>query len=166
MPKVKESNEEISIIEKMPNGLRIFLSIGGLIPIILAPYELLIRPGWNGLSLYLIFPIFISLGAILVGCLIIATGLFGLNQTLIFAAKSRTIYYSYDSTLIPLRLKSYKFSDIDKILINPHDWSDGPSTYSLQLIFINGQKIETGNFKTKNEAGLLLNKVAILVGKK
>lgn len=163
MPKVQETDGQIAFIEKVPNGARIFLVIVGLFPIFLAPYELLIRPKWNGFSLYLIIPILISVGAILVGVLFVAAGLFGLNQTFIFMAKSKTIHHSYESALVPLRRKTYKFSDIAKSSINAHDWTDGPSTYSLQFIFKDGQKIETSSFKTRNEAEQSLNKVENLI---
>jgi hypothetical protein len=163
MPKVQETNDEIIFTENMSNGIRIFLTIVGLIPMFLAPYELLIRPSWNGFNLYLILPILISVGAIFVGGLFVAAGILGLNQTIIFLAKSKTIYYSYESALIHLRRKTYKFSDIAKSSINTHDWTDGPSTYSLQFIFKDGKKIETSSFKTKNEAEQSLNKVENLI---
>ena len=163
MPKVQESIDEIAFIEKVPNGVRIFLAIVGLIPMFLAPYELFIRSGWNGFSIYLIISILISIGAFLVGGLFVAAGLFGLNQTFIFSAKSKTIHYSYESALMPLRKKTYKFSDIAKISINTHNWTDGPSTYSLQFIFKDGQKIETGSFEKRNEAEQSLNKVENLI---
>ncbi len=152
MPKVQETDGQIAFIEKVPNGVRIFLTIVGLFPMFLAPYEFLIRPRWNGFSLYLIIPILISIGAILLGGLFVAGGLFGLNQTIVIVKKSRTINYSYESALMPLRKKTYQFSDITKVSINTHDWTDGPSTYSLQFIFQDGQKITTGSFEKKAEA--------------
>jgi hypothetical protein len=103
MPKVQETDDQITFIEKVPNGARIFLTIIGLFPIFLAPYELLIRPKWNGFSLYLIIPILISIGAIVLGGLFVAAGLFGLNQTFVLVKKSKNIHYSYESAFMPLR---------------------------------------------------------------
>ncbi len=163
MPKVQEMEGQITFIEKIPIGVRVFLILVGLIPIFLAPYELLIRPGWHGLSIFLIVSILISIGAILVGGLFVAAGLLGLNQTLRFEANSESIHYSYESTLVPLRRKTYKFSDIAKTSINVHDWSEGPSTYSLQIFFTNGQKIETGSFEKRNEAEQALAKIETLI---
>ena len=163
MPKVRETEDQITFIEKIPNGIRVFLILVGLIPMYLAPYELLIRPGWHGLSLFLIFSTLISIGAILVGGLFVAVGLLGLNQTLTFEGNSGTIHYSYESALVPLRRKTYKFRDIANASIHVHDWSDGPSTYSLQILLTNAQKIETGSFEKRNEAEQALTKIEKLI---
>lgn len=152
MTKVQENKSELAFTEKMPNGLRIFLSILGLTAIIFAPYSFLVRPQWNGVGLFLVFPILFSVGAILLGGFFLAAGLFGLNQVLLVSGGSRAIHYSYESTLIPLRKKIFRFSDLISLEVNTHDWTDGPSTYSLQFFFANGQKIEIGSFTTKEEA--------------
>jgi hypothetical protein len=162
-PKVQETAGRITFFEKVPNGARIFITLVGLIPIFLAPYELLIRPRWNGFGIVLAFSILISIGAILIGGLFVAIGLLGLNQTLAFDSASRSIYYSYESALIPLRRKTYKFSDITKISVSVHDWSDSPTTYSLQVLLTNGQKIGIGNFENRNEAEQSLAKVESLI---
>lgn len=163
MSKIQETNTEIVITEKMPNGVRVFLFIIGLIPTFLAPYEMLIQPRWPGFSLYLIIPILISIGAVLAGGLFITAGLFGLDSTFQFSIESRSIQYSYKSALIPLRKRTYKFSDIVSIEIKTHNWSDGPSTYGLQFTFRDGQKIETGSFEKKDIAEQYLGKIKTLI---
>ena len=163
MPDVYETDGEITFVEKVPLGLRIFLTIVGLFPIFLAPYELLIRPQWNGFSMYLIIPILVSIGGILLGGLFLAAGLFGLNQTLVFVKETRLIHYSYESAIVPLRRKTYPFRDIAKILVNTHDWTDSPSTYSLQFIFRDERKIETGSFEKRIDAEVYMNKVENLL---
>ena len=155
MPKVQEKDGEIIFLEKVPNGLRVFLSIIGLLPMFLVPYELLIRPHWNGFSLYLIILIIVSIGAFLLGSLFIVAGLFGLNQTLIFSAKSKSIIYSYESALMPFRRKTYNFRDIVKVEVKTHDWTDSPSTYGLQFIFTNGQNIEIGSFEKETKPSII-----------
>lgn len=163
MPKVQEKDSEIIFLEKVPNGLRVFLSIIGLFAMIFAPYELLVRPNWSGFSLYLIIPIIVSVGAFLLGSLFIVAGLFGLNQTLRISAKSESIIYSYDSALMPFRRKTYNFKDVTNIEVKIHDWTDGPSTYGLKFLFANGQKIEIGSFERRNEAEQYLSKVENLI---
>lgn len=163
MSKVQENYGEIIFLGKVPNGLRVFLSIIGLFPMIFAPYELLIRPNWEGFSIYLIIPIVVSIGTFLLGGLFLAAGLFGLNQTLIFSAKTRLVTYSYDSALLPIRRKTYKFSDVAKFEIKTHDWTDGPSTYALQFFFTKGHKIEMGSFEKRNDAEQYLGKVEKLL---
>jgi hypothetical protein len=111
----------------------------------------------------MVIPVIISIGAIAVGGLSIMSGLLGLNQTLQFHIKSKTINYSYESAITHLRKKTFKFGDIVKSEINEHDWSDGPSTYGLHFLFCDGQKIEMGSFEKKTEAEQYLNKIEKLI---
>jgi hypothetical protein len=150
---IQKNDSELIITEKVPAGLRIFLSILGLIAMTVAPYKLLIQPDWEGFSLYLVIPLIISFGAILIGGIFIIAGIFGLNQTLIVSAKMKSIQYSYESVLLPLRKKTYKFTEITSLEIITHDWTDGPSTYGIQVNLSGGEKISTGSFKNENEAG-------------
>jgi hypothetical protein len=159
MPDVQDRDGELVFFESVPNGARIILSVIGLIPVILVPYELLIRPNWNGLSLFIIPPIVISIGAILVGGLFVAAGLLGLDQTLAIVERTGTIHYSYRSALVALRRKTYRFSDVARAGIKVHDWSDGPSTYGLEFAFLDGQKIEIARFENRPEAERYLRKV-------
>ncbi len=163
MPKVKEWEGGIAFIDEIPNGVRVFVSIIGLIPMILVPYELLLRPGWEGFSLFMIMPIVISIGGILVGSFFVAAGLFGLNQTLVFRKKDRSIVYSHESALVPLSRRKYKFSDVASAEIIPRDGSDGPTTYGLQFIFNNGRKVETGSFEDGKKAEHYLSLIKRLI---
>jgi len=135
-----------------------FIFLLGLLPW-LAPYELLIKPGWTGFSLYLLFLFIISLGAIALGLFFFAAALFGLNQTLIFDRKSRSITHAYEATLIPLRVKKYSFNQLTSIESVRHDWSDSPTTYGLKFTFADGHSAEPLSFNTKKEADDLMEKI-------
>jgi len=163
MPTFLAENDQIVFLERMPGGLRIFLTVFGFVPF-LAPYDLLIRPDWTGLSLLLIFAIVISLGAIAVGLLLIFSGLFGLNQVLHFDGCNRTIDYAYETPLIPIRRFRYQFEDVMDMTVNAHDWSEGPSTYGVQVVLSDGRKTEVGSFAKEIEADEALEKVRQLIG--
>jgi hypothetical protein len=163
MPSFLAENDQIVFSERMPVGLRILLVVFGFVPF-LAPYDLLFRPGWTGFSLPLVFAIVISLGAVAVGLLFIFSGLFGLNQMLHFNGSTRTIYYAYETPLIPIRRFRYHFGDVTEMKVNAHDWSDGPTTYGVQVILNDGRKTEVGSFAKEIEADEALDKVRQLVG--
>jgi uncharacterized protein YjeT (DUF2065 family) len=152
MPSFLAENDQIVFSERMPVGLRILLVVFGFVPF-LAPYDLLFRPGWTG-----------SLGAVAVGLLFIFSGLFGLNQMLHFNGSTRTIYYAYETPLIPIRRFRYHFGDVTEMKVNAHDWSDGPTTYGVQVILNDGRKTEVGSFAKEIEADEALDKVRQLVG--
>ncbi len=163
MTDIHDNEGELIFSEKVPAGLRIFLSILGLIASTLAPYELLIRPKWSEFTPFLIIPVVISIGAIIVGGSFVAAGLFGLNQTLIISAKTRSIQYYYESVFLPLRRKTNRFTEISRLEITTFDWTDGPTTYGFCVIFSGGQKISMGNFKTRDEAALYVTKIEQLM---
>gem|GEM_PF-2061881 len=133
-----------------------------MIPAVLAPYEFL-RPNWGEFSLYFVFLVIISIGAIVLGGMFMLAGLLGLNQTLRFTVSSKTVHYSYESTLAPLRRKTYKFSDIVKVEVTTHDWTEGPTTYGLKFTFKDGQRTEPCSFGKKDEAEQFLAKVENLI---
>ncbi len=88
MPTVTQTENKIVITETMSTGIRVFLFIMGLLPW-MAPYELLIKPGWTGLSLMTLVFVGISLGAIAVSFGFIGAAIFGMNQTATFDLNTR-----------------------------------------------------------------------------
>ena len=165
MPKVQEKDGEITFVEKIPNGLRIFLVIAGLFIMFFVSYEMLIRPNWDGFSIFLMISICMSVGAVLLGGLLITAGLSSLSKTLGFTKESETIHSSYESSLMSFRKKTYKFSDVANISMNT-DWSELPPSYSLKLIFKDGQEVEIGFFDKRDEAEQSLSRIEEIIGLK
>ncbi len=91
-----QKDGQIQFTEQMSTGLRIFLFLVGLFPW-MAPYELLIKPGWTGFHVTTLFFVIISLGAIAVSLAFIGGAIFGLNQMLTIDPASRTITHAYES---------------------------------------------------------------------
>ncbi|MBI5840342.1 MAG: hypothetical protein HZB19_09590 [Chloroflexi bacterium] len=135
MKETVETNDRIEFKERTSTGLRVFLFVVGLLPWF-APYELLIKPGWNGFHWLTIFFVVISLGAIVVSFGFIGGAIFGMNQTLTFNSQTRTITHAYETAVTSLREKRYAFRDVNKIEISTHDWDTGPSTYGLKITWV------------------------------
>jgi hypothetical protein len=162
-PSYFAENDQITFSERMPTGVRILLIVFGFVPF-LAPYDLLVRPGWGGFSIFLVVAVIISLGAVVVGFILIFSGLFGLNQELHFDGSTRTIYYAYKTPLIPIRRFRYQFDDVSDMKVITHDWSEAPSTYGVQVIFRDNRKTEVGSFAKEIEAAEALESVRQLIG--
>ncbi len=152
------TEDRIEIKEKIPAGLRVFIFLLGLLPW-LAPYELLIKPGWTGFDLYFLFLLIISLGAVALGLFFFVAALLGLNQTLTFDRKNRSITHAYEATLLRLKVKKYSFNQLTGIERVKHNWSDSPTTYGLKFTFTDGHSTEPVSFKTKQEANDLQEKI-------
>jgi hypothetical protein len=97
---------QIQFTEQMSTSLRIFLCLVGLLPW-MAPYELLIKPGWTGFHVMTILFIIISLGAIAISLAFIGGAIFGLDQTLTIDPARYIITHAYESAVIPLRVRKY-----------------------------------------------------------
>ncbi|MDD2921867.1 MAG: hypothetical protein PHQ36_06225 [Anaerolineales bacterium] len=158
MAGIIESNGQIQIKERVPAGMRVFLSIVSLLPW-LAPYELLIKPRWTGFGVPVIFFSLISLGAISVSLSILASAIFGLNQTLTVDPVTRTIRHAYENVIMPLRERKYSFIQLTSIEIMTHDWSDGPSTYGLKFTFGDEHKANLGSFASLDDASAAKEKI-------
>ena len=158
MPTVTQTNDKIEITETMSTGIRIFLFIMGLLPW-MAPYELLIKPGWTGFSLMTLVFVGISLGAIAVSFGFIGAAIFGMNQTTTFDLNARTITHRYETIVNALRTKRYSFNDMTKSEVREHNWDSGPNTYSLEIYFKDKHKILCGNFSSRAEAESVLHQI-------
>lgn len=159
MSKITQTDRKIVFTEQLSAAIRIFLALIGLAALLLAPYELLIRPQWHGFSPLFAFVLLISIGAILIGGLFIAAGLLGLNQIMTVDYTHQTLAHVYQSALTPLRRKVYRFDQVTSVELAVHDWSDGPATYGIKFKLRDGQKIEIGSLTTKEDAAQVLSKL-------
>lgn len=158
MSKITQINSKIEITETMSTGIRVFLFLLGLLPW-LAPYELLIKPGWTGFHISTLVFLIISLGAVAISLGFIGAAVFGMNQIVTFDLAAHTITHRYATAVNPWRTKRYSFYDIAKNEIREHDWDTGPRTYSLEIYFKDKHKILMGNFTSRKEAESVLEQI-------
>jgi hypothetical protein len=90
---------------------------------------MLIRPNWDGFSIFLVISICMSVGAVLVGGLLMAAGLSSLSKKLVFTKKSETIHYSYESALMSFRKKL-----ISSAMWPTFQWTQTGLTYSHLIV--------------------------------
>jgi hypothetical protein len=159
---LSDADGQLTFTEPMPWGLRVVIILLGFLPF-LAPYELLIRPRWQGVSVWLILPAIISLGATIVGVMFILAGVLGLNQTLRFDELSKSVLYTYETAITPVRQKRYAFCDIVQIEIKTTDWDSKPPTCGLRVTFADGRKVEVSDFASQDEAQDYLNRIRNLL---
>lgn len=155
MSKITQTNSKIEITETMSTGIRVFLFLLGLLPW-LAPYELLVKPGWTGFHISTLVFLIISLGAIGISLGFIGAAIFGMNQTVTFDLAAHTITHRYATAVNPWRTKRYSFNNITKSEVREHNWDSGPNTYSLEIYFNDKHKILCGNFSSRKEAEEIL----------
>jgi hypothetical protein len=147
MWRVEESDNHIEFDNSMTAGARIIIFFFGLFPL-LAPYELLIKPRWTGLTIFALLPGIISLGAIVVSIFFFAAALIGLDEMVRFDRKKRIVTYGRRALCVRYREFLYRMSDIRGFRTEEREWTDGPKYYILSIILRGGQKISFGEFST------------------
>jgi hypothetical protein len=162
MSTVHENNMQIGFTERISPGTRAALFVLGLLPW-LAPYELLFKPRWEGVGTAMLFAVIISLGAIAISLAFIGCAIFGLDQTLIFDLKTKTVLHRYQNTVTSLRTKRYTFREIRQIETYIHEWESRPNTYSLRILFSDGRKTNVGGFSEQAEADQMRERLHNLI---
>ncbi|MDK9696928.1 MAG: hypothetical protein OEL76_11095 [Siculibacillus sp.] len=111
---------------------RVILAVAGCFTL-LAPWELLIRPGVNPFQWGMAPFWAISFGALSVGVPCFLGAVFGPSRTLHFDAGRRELI---DRGAISTGLawaRTHAFADLGPIVVAENDWSDGPSTWVVEL---------------------------------
>lgn len=132
---------------------------------LLAPYELMVRPDWSdahgvawGIALL------VSLGAMGVSAFLLLVAVMGLNRRVVFDPAVRKVAATESHLLQLPRTRVMSFADLSGVAVICHDWSDGPSTYELELRPRNGAVVRFGEFSTRAEAEAVRDELAAMCG--
>jgi hypothetical protein len=142
MLRVVERGDELNITSPMTPGLRAFYLLIGLVPLA-APYELLIKPGWQT-----IFHPFFALAAIISGGAVALSALFvwiavaGIESSARFDRRRRTLTTVERAPIMPTRTRTRPLDELRAIEVEKTEWSDSGPTYSLRLECADGQKLK------------------------
>lgn len=120
---------------------------------LIAPYELLIRPGVPVFSVGMIPFWFILLGALSIGATLFGAALFGISRTVRFDPPRRAMDVHGEGSIGMRVRRSHASADLGAMSIDePYD-SDGPTGYRLS-IFVAGRKrpLEITVFPSRPEA--------------
>ncbi len=146
-----EGDGSVELRERMLPGKRVLFILLALFPL-LAPYELLIRPGWTSyLNFIFILSLVISLGALFLSGFLIFAAVAGLSTQLRFSASERTLTYLREAPIVPLRRELIAFDSISRVEVEKHDWSDGDPTYSLRVTLEDGRTFKSGSVWNQTE---------------
>ena len=152
MPTVTQLENSLEIREDMTLGRRGFFLLLALFPL-LAPYELLLRPGWRSIFHPVFFlSLLISIGAVFLSGFLAFAAFAGLSTLLRFEQTSRIFTYMHQAPIVALRRERIAFDAIDFVEIEKYDWSDGEPTYSLRVLLKDGRSYKSASFETLEQA--------------
>jgi hypothetical protein len=149
---VEEADGRLEFRRHLSSAARALILMAGLLPW-LAPYELLVEPGWRGeiTAAWLPF-LLLSAGAVAVSGLFACAALLGLSQSIGFDARSQLITHAYQAALLGHRVKRFPFSALEGLGVKTHRWTDGPDTHNLVAMLRGNREIEFGSFVERAEA--------------
>jgi hypothetical protein len=159
MPTLLEAPDRIEVRSPMRAGTRIVLALLGLFPL-LAPYELLIRVGWQEfLNPFFLLAALISAGAVAISLFLFYAAVAGLNSRMVFDGRLRTFTYSEEAPLVRRRTAQLPLSSLERIEVGRREWSDGSPTFHLRVVGTGGQAFESGPSWTRQEIERLADRV-------
>jgi len=139
MLRVIESGDQLEINSPMPVGRRLLFAVLALVPL-LAPYQLLIAPGWESiLNPFFGFAALISLGALAVSGFLVWAAIAGIESTARFDRQRRTLTTVARAPVMPLQSRTYSLDDLRAIEVETTEWSDGGPSYSLKIDTADGR---------------------------
>jgi hypothetical protein len=151
MPELTESEGRLEIASPMRAGMRVFLTLVGLVPL-LAPYQMLVQVEWRSYAnVPFAFALLVSLGATAVSFLFLAAALAGVSSRLVLDRARAEIVHTAWAPLVKKRVSVHAFSDVTAVRIETHEWSDGPPSYTLKIDTADGKPIETGSTESRSE---------------
>lgn len=163
MDSTTESGKLIEFSDHMSPFVRVLIFVFGLLPLY-APYDLLLPLSkWNGLSVFLVWAAVISLGATIVSFLFMAVAFLGISSTVRFDGASRIVTYSWETGVTGLRVSQHLFEEIERLGIETHEWTDGPSTHSIVAKLKAGRGFEFGKFDARADAERYLEKLQTMI---
>lgn len=137
--RVVETLDRLEIASPMPRLKRFIFLLLALVPL-LAPYELLMAPGWeNILNPYFGFAALISLGALAVSAFLVWAAIAGIESTARFDRRRGAFTTVARAPVMPLRAQAYSFDDLRAVEIEATEWSDGSPSYSLRIDTADGR---------------------------
>jgi hypothetical protein len=164
MLEIVARNGLLEIHDRMSPGIRGLYVAIGLIPL-LAPYQLLIQPHWQGfLNLPFLFAAIISAGALAVSSLFFWAAIAGLDRRASFDGVARCLTYSAGAPAVRLRQEVVPFDRIRGVEIVTHDWSEGSPSYSLRVEIDGGGEYDLGSSWSRAEVEKAGRRIAGLVG--
>lgn len=152
MDTIEQTADTLEFRGSLSPIVRGLLLLFGFIPL-LAPYELLIKPDWDGsLGIVTLFVLVISLGAISVSIFFFNAAIFGRSQHFRFDASDRVLSYRFKTAVNPFREERYDFSQIEALEIKANEWESRPDTYDIHLAIRDKREMAFGDFSSRPEA--------------
>ena len=166
MNTIKQTPQTLEFISALSPVTRVFFALFAFVPL-LAPYELLIKPSWQGqVSFVLIFFLVISIGAVVVSLSLFAAALFGRSRRFLFDASKRQLTYQFKTAFNPVGQEIYSFDQIKSLEIKVNEWESRLDTYDIAVKIAGKPEMKFGDFSSRSDAERYLTALQNLLARR
>lgn len=152
MDVITRTGDTLTFDQRTPPAVRVIIFLSGLFPL-LAPYELLSKPRWQGYSnLPFLISLIFSLVALGFSLFIIFIAVFALNQRVLVDTTRRVLILHQSHLFHTFPERRYSLAALPNPSVDESVWSEGPNSYNLVIQPLGDKKITFGSFATRAEA--------------
>lgn len=160
MLNVIETGDTLEVTSPMPVGRRVLFGLLAIFPL-LAPYELLLKPGWESiLNPFFGFAALISLGALCLSAFLVWAAIAGLESRARFDLPHRTLTTAYWAPVVPLTMRPYSLNDLRAVRLETIEWSEGSPSYSLRIETTDGRSLRLMGEYDRPEVEAIQSRIA------
>ena len=164
MPDVIEGDQILEIRSTLRAGQRVLYALFSLVPL-LAPYELLIRPGWSGYgNPFFLFAAAISVGAVTVSLFLLWAAVAGLDTRLRLDGRRSSFTYVSRAPILRMPTVRGRLADIAELRLEQHDWSDGEPSWTVVAVTRDGRKLHAGSSFDRENVEEIARRVSAMLG--
>jgi hypothetical protein len=161
---IRQTDDRLLLESPMPIGRRVLFLLLALFPLI-APYELILRPCWQGyLNFFFLLSSAVSIGALALSAFLVWAGIAGLGTRMRFDRSRRTFSFEQEAPERKRRTEEFLLDSIADLKLETHDGSDGAPSYSLELVLRDGRILPLGSSRSKTEVAALRDRTAAFLG--
>jgi len=160
MLNVIETQDTLEVTSPMPIGRRVFFGLIAIFPL-LAPYELLLKPGWeNILNPFFGLAALISLGALLLSAFLVWAAMAGLESRVRFDLSRRTLTTAFWAPVVPLTMHTFSLNHLRSVRLETTEWSEGSPSYSLLIETTDGRALRLMGEYDRQEVEAVQSRIA------
>lgn len=131
----------------------------------LAPYELIVKPDWQGYwNVPCLLAAIVSVGALAVSFLLVWAAVAGLNSVLRIDKTEGTLTYSSGGPVVRWRSARRSMDEIADLEIGEREWSDGGPSYFLVVRMVGGETFKSGSSWSRKEIEDIHGRVSSFLG--
>jgi len=150
MTAVVVTESRVAVTTRMTVLTRLLAFTGGLFTL-LAPYELLFAPKWQGFGVLTAFSAVIALGALALRMFFFAAVAGGGTWLSLDGPAGRVVYVAFSGPFSQSAPNVRRLDEVTTVRVRTEKWSDSADTYGLAMGFRDGGEVAVGDCPSRSQ---------------